>query len=327
MKTEAYTVAVVQQPSVFFDREETLRRAVSYIDEAVSGGARLIVFPETFVPGYPDWVWHIAPENAPVQSALFSKLLANSVDLDAGDLAPMQKAASRHGVTIVCGVDERNAEASRTTIFNTLVTIGPDGSIFNKHRKLMPTYPERLVWGIGDGSGLRVVDTPSGRLGALICWENYMPLARYAIYAQGVEIYVASTWDEGPVWTATMQHIAAEARCWVIGSGSGIHTDDVPADLPYRSEIYPESGWINPGDSVIVSPSGKIIAGPMHEAKGILYADCDPAVARAARRTLDTAGHYSRPDVFELRVNRRRNKPAEFSDDVVSAAPAVTDAI
>jgi len=326
MKNDAYRVAIVQQPSAFFDRDETLRRAVSHVDEAVGGGSRLIVFPETFVPGYPDWVWHVAPERTDIHSVIFGRLLANAIDIDAGDLDPLQRAASRHGVTIVCGVDERNAEASGATIYNTLVTIGADGRILNRHRKLVPTNPERMVWGIGDGSGLRVVDTPSGRLGGLICWENYMPLARYALYAQGVEIYVASTWDEGPVWTATMQHIAAEGRCWVIGSGSGIHTDDVPTDFPFRDEIYPERGWINSGDSVIVAPGGKIVAGPMHEQKGILFADCDPAAARTAHRTLDTAGHYGRPDVFTLRVNRRRLVPAEFSDDELSESLQPLDA-
>ena len=315
MQSSPYRVAVVQYPSVFFDRAETLKRAVSYVDEAASSGARLVVFPETYVPGYPDWVWHIAPEKYDVHSPIFAQLLSNAVDIDGGDLDPLQEAALRHGVTVVCGIDEKNAEFSRTTLYNGVVTIGPDGSILNRHRKLMPTNPERMVWGIGDGSGLRVVDTPSGRVGALICWENYMPLARYALYAQGMDIYVASTWDEGPVWTATLQHIAAEGRCWVLGSGSCVHTRDVPPDFPRRADVYPAEKWINSGDSTIVAPGGKIVAGPLHEETGILYADCDPAEAAAARRTLDAAGHYSRPDVFDFRVNRRQHRPVEFSDE------------
>lgn len=142
-----------------------------------------------------------------------------------------------------------------------------------------------------------------------------MPLARYALYAQGIEIYIASTWDEGPTWAASMQHIASEGRCWVIGSGSCIHTSDIPATFPFRSEIYREEMWINPGDSVIVAPGGKIVAGPLHEEKGILFADCDPAASASARRTLDVAGHYGRPDVFELRINRKAHRSAEFHDD------------
>lgn len=326
MSTSEFRVAVVQHPSVMFDRSETLRRAVEYVDEAVSGGARLVVFPETFIPGYPDWVWRIAPEKSAIHGPIFARLVQNAVDLSGDDLQPLQDRARRHGVTIVCGIDEVNGEFSRTTLYNTLVTIGPDGSILNRHRKLMPTNPERMVWGIGDGSGLRVVDTPSGRIGALICWENYMPLARYAIYAQGVEIYVASTWDEGPVWTASMQHIAAEGRCWVVGSGSCIHTSDIPSDFPHRAEVYPKDKWINSGDSVIVAPGGEIAAGPMHEQKGILFADCDPKAVAAARRTLDAAGHYSRPDVFAFSVNRRHNRPVEFTEDGAAQAPAAVEA-
>ena len=315
MKSDAHRVAIVQRPSVWFDREKTLQNAVASVAEAAAAGARLMVFPESYIPGYPDWVWHVAPERYDLHTPIFTQLLANAIDIERGDLAPLQQAAKTHQVTIVCGIDEINSEFSRTTMYNTLVTIGGDGAILNRHRKLMPTNPERMVWGIGDGSGLRVVDTPSGRVGGLICWENYMPLARYALYAQGVELYIASTWDEGPSWLATMQHIATEGRCWVLGSGSCVHTRDVPADFPYRADVYPEETWINSGDSVIVAPGGKIAAGPLHEVQGILYAECDPAEAAAARRTLDAAGHYSRPDVFELRVNRRAHRPAEFHDD------------
>jgi nitrilase len=314
MKSNPHRVAVIQRPSVYYDRDATLRQAVAAVDEAVAGGAHLMVFPETYIPGYPDWVWRIAPDRYDLHGPVYAKFLENAVDLARGDLQPLQEAARRHGVTIVCGIDELS-EFSRTTMYNTLVTIGADGSILNRHRKLMPTNPERMVWGIGDGSGLRVVDTPSGRVGGLICWENYMPLARFALYAQGIEIYIASTWDEGPTWLATMQHIATEGRCWVIGSGSCIHTSDVPAAFPFRADVYPNDMWINTGDSVIVAPGGTIVAGPLHEEKSILFADCDPAASAAARRTLDVAGHYGRPDVFDLRINRKAHRPVEFSDD------------
>src|SRR5207253_3160952 len=151
------------------------------------------------------------------------------------------------------------------TLYNTLVTIGTDGELLNVHRKLVPTNPERMVWGQGDGRGLRVVDTEFGRVGGLICWENYMPLARYALYADGVQIYIASTWDSGDTWISTMRHIAAEGRCWVIGSGCSLHIDDVPADFPGREHIFAGQEWINPGDSVVVRPGGEIVAGPLHE--------------------------------------------------------------
>ncbi len=212
------------------------------------------------------------------------------------------------------GVHERDGEFSRGTLYNSVVLIGPDGEVLNRHRKLMPTNPERMVWGAGDATGLRVTDTPAGRVGALICWENYMPLARFAIFAQGCEIYIAPTWDEGDTWLSTMRHIALEGRCWVLGNGSSMRGKDIPRDFPDRSRLFPDlEAWFNPGDSVIVDPSGKVVAGPLHEKHGILYADCDPARASAAKRTLDVAGHYGRPDIFRLEVNREARAPVDFA--------------
>jgi nitrilase len=172
-----------------------------------------------------------------------------------------------------------------------------------------------MVWGPGDASGLRVVETEAGRVGALICWENYMPLARYALYAQGVEIYVAPTWDSGDTWVASMRHIAAEGRCWVVGAGCSFHTTDVPADFPGREQLYPEEMWLNDGDSVVVRPGGEIVAGPLHQEHGIVVAEIDAERAVAARRTLDVAGHYGRADVFRLSVDRSPRTPITFDDD------------
>ena len=197
-----------------------------------------------------------------------------------------------------------------------MVTIGSDGEILNRHRKLMPTNPERMVWGLGDASGLRVTETVAGRLGTLICWENYMPLARYALYADGVEIYVAPTWDEGDTWIATMRHIAAEGRCWVIGAGCSLNASDVPAEFPGREQLFPEANeWLNPGDSVIVAPGGEVVAGPLHGQHGLLLADIEPARVPAAHRTLDVAGHYSRNDIFQLIVDRKASDPITYDLD------------
>ena len=313
MPAQSVKVAVVQRAPVFIDRGASLEVAIDAINEVAQEGARIVVFPETFIPGYPFWIWGLRPgDDYVANSELYARLLANSVDLSGSDLQPLQDAAAAKGVVVVCGIHEREGQFSRATIYNTLVTIGTDGMILNRHRKLVPTNPERMVWGQGDASGLKVVETEYGRLGGLICWENYMPLARYALYAEGVEIYVASTWDEGDAWLASMRHIASEGRCWVIASGCALHSSDVPKSFLQREVLISDEKWMNAGDSVIVSPGGKIIAGPLHEKYGILYADIDPAEAGNFHRTLDVAGHYARPDIFSLTIDRSLRPPIRY---------------
>ena len=306
----SHRVAVVQHPPVLLDRKATIDRMVELLGEAAAGGARLATFPETYVPGYPEWIWRLAPGGDYELSAEIHRLLLeNSVDIDAGHLKPVLAAARRHRMTVLVPVHERDP-FSRGTLYNTVLLVGPEGDVLNRHRKLVPTNPERMVWGMGDASGLRVVDTPSGRVGGLICWENYMPLARFSLYAQGVEIYLAPTWDAGSGWLASMRHIALEGRCWVLGNGTAMRGHDIPKSFPQRDRLFPDlDDWFNPGDSVIVDPRGKVVAGPLHEEHGIIYADCDPAAADAARRTLDVAGHYGRPDVFQLQVDRTARAP------------------
>jgi nitrilase len=323
----SHRVAVVQQPPVLLDREASLARALDSLDEAVGNGAELVAFPETYLPGYPEYIWRLLPgADYDLSREIHGRLVANAVDIDAGDLRPIQEAARQHGTIIVMGVHERDGSFSRATLFNTQVTIGADGQILNRHRKLVPTNPERMVWSPGDGAGLRVMETPIGRLGGLICWENYMPLARFCLFAQGIQIYVASTWDEGEVWLATMRHIAAEGRCWVLGSGCSIQARDIPTSFPDRERLYPDPDeWLNPGDSVIVAPGGQVVAGPLHGAHGILYADVDGAAADAMHYTLDVAGHYDRPDVFALTVRRDRSTHITFQDqpgDTEASPPA-----
>ncbi len=307
-------IAVVQRPPVLLNRSRTIVDAVAAVREAAANDARLIVFPEAYIPGYPAWIWRLRPGgDMALAEKLHSLLLANAVSLDGDDLTPLRDAAKEHGVTVVCGIDERDAEFSRGTIYNTVVVIGPEGSLLNRHRKLMPTNPERMVWGLGDASGLKALDTPCGRVGALICWENYMPLARFAMYALGVEIYIAPTYDSGDRWIGTLQHIAREGGCWVVGSGMAFRASDIPESVPGKSELYPDADeWINPGDSVVIEPGGKIAAGPMRRELGVLYADIDLEHVGIARRTLDVVGHYSRPDIFQLHVNTSMLKPVEF---------------
>jgi nitrilase len=310
-------IALVQQPPVFLDRAATLEKAVGAIDEAARAGAQLVVLPEAFVPGYPAWIWRLRPgTDAALSEQLHARLSAQAVDLSTDDLLPLRDAARRHGVTLVCGLHERDSDFGRSTLYNTVVIIGPDGLLLNRHRKVMPTNPERMVWGFGDASGLKAVDTPSGRVGALICWESYMPLARCAMYAQGVQVYVAPTYDSGERWVASMQHIAREGGCWVLGCGVAFQALDIPQGLPGRAQLYPEADeWINPGDSVVVAPGGKIVAGPMHQERGILYAEVDLERVDMARRTLDVVGHYSRPDLFQLQVNTRAARPVDFNGE------------
>ncbi len=305
-------VAIVQQPPVLLNRAATMAAAVGHVRTLAADGVRLVVLPEAYLPGYPDWVWRLRPEGPErrIADELHARLLAEAIDLDGHDLDPLREAAAAAGMTVVVGVDERDGRYSRSTLYCTMVTIGPDGAILNRHRKLVPTNPERMVWGQGDGVGLDVVETPFGRLGGLICWENYMPLARFSLYAQGVDIWVAPNWDDGDTWVSTMRHIAAEGRCWVLGAGYAHNVREIPADFPHRAEIWPDpDAWLNPGDSVIVAPGGAIVAGPLRREYGVLVADIDPTLSAAARRTLDVAGHYGRPDVFRLTVDRSPRLP------------------
>ncbi|WP_458524596.1 carbon-nitrogen hydrolase family protein [Onishia taeanensis] len=309
-------IAVVQQPPVLLNREATLMCAVAAIEEAAGQGAEVVVFPEAFVPGYPIWIWRLRPgSDMALAEELHDRLLRNAINLDGEDLAPLFDAARLHGVTVVCGINERDADFSRGTLYNSVVVIGPDGALLNRHRKLMPTNPERMIWGFGDATGLKVLDTPVGRIGTLVCWENYMPLARYALFAQGIEILIAPTYDAGKKWLGTLEHIAREGGCWVVGCGLALRAADLPEDFPGRAEFYPDpEEWINSGDSVVIAPEGLIEVGPLHAEQGILYGEIDTSRVGLARRSLDVAGHYARPDVFQLKVNNRKQAPVNFAD-------------
>ncbi len=301
-------IAIIQQAPHVLNKGKTLNKMVNIIRDMASQGASLIVFPEAFIPGYPAWIWRLRPGGDwGLCEELHARLLKNSIDLSTDDLIFIQKAAKQYQVTVVFGLNERDNNNSRTTLYNSVITIDFNGQIANHHRKTMPTNPERMVWGLGDGQGLNVIKTPVGRIGSLICWENYMPLARFSLYAQGVEIYIAPTYDSGDNWIGTMQHIAREARCWVLSCGVALERSDFPKDFPNIDELYPEDEqWINPGDSVVVAPSGDIVAGPLSKEKGYLLVDIDLDLAANAKRALDVAGHYSRPDIFKLEVNKER---------------------
>lgn len=308
-------IAVVQKTPVFLDKEKTIQLAVDTVVEAAANGAELVIFTEAFIPGYPAWIWRLRPGGDwGTSEALHHRLLNNAVNVDSDDLEPLFEVAKKHQVTIVCGIEERDNQLSQSTLYNTAITIGPDGTLLNRHRKLMPTNPERMVWGFGDASGLKVVDSPAGKVGTLLCWENFMPLARYALYAQGVEIYIAPTYDSGDGWLGTLQHIAREGCCYVIGCGNLMRGSDIPNDFPEKDSLYPSADeWINPGDSVVIAPGGEIVAGPLSKEAGIMYYDIDRDRVSISRRALDVTGHYSRPDIFQLHVNTQPQSPAVFN--------------
>jgi nitrilase len=307
--------AAVQAAPVFLDRDATIEKVVMLAKEASGNGAELIAFPETFVPTYPDWVWRTTPW---ADSEWYARLFEQSVEVPSAATETMAKAARRSNAYLVIGVNERDGG----TIYNTVLYFAPDGTLMGKHRKLMPTGGERLVWGQGDGSTLSVFDTSFGRLGGLTCWENYMPLARYALYAQGIDVYVAPTWDNSDVWVPTMRHIAKEGRIHVIGVTFCLRASDVPGDLPARNDLYPrDDEWLAKGNSCIVGPDGDLLAGPLEGSEGIVYAELDVEAARRSRREFDPVGHYGRPDVFRLLVDTQE-KPAAALGDPPAGPPA-----
>jgi len=287
-----FKIAAVQAASVFLDREATIDKACALIAEAGQNGARLVVFPEAFIPAYPDWVWAVPPGEEAMLNALYAELHANAVTIPDEATERLCGAARDAEAYVVMGLNERNAEASGASLYNTLLYIDAQGKILGRHRKLVPTGGERLVWAQGDGSTLEAYDTPLGKIGGLICRENYMPLARYSMYAWGTQIYVAATWDRGGPWLTTLRHIAREGRVYVVGCGMALRKADIPDHFEFKQRFYQNEGeWINIGDSAIASPDGEFIAGPLREQEGILYAELDPARMLGSKWMLDVAGH------------------------------------
>jgi nitrilase len=301
-----FKIAAIQASPVFMDLEATVEKACTLIEEAAAAGAALAVLPEAFVPGYPVWVWFVPSGQTHALREVYTELHANAVGIPGPATDRLCQVAARCGIAVTVGVNERNREASDSSLFNTLLFVGPDGRILGKHRKLIPTAGERLVWAQGDGSDLEVFDLPFARVGGLICWENYMPLARYALSAWGEQIHVAPTWDRGEPWISTVRHMAKESRCFIVGSCQAFHKDHIPDRFSFKGRYLGGiEGWVNPGHSLIADPDGKIVAGPLEEQEGILYAEVEPHQLVGPRWQLDVAGHYGRPDIFELKVHRR----------------------
>ena len=305
-KADKIKVAAVQTSPVFLNKKLTVEKVCDLINKAAKKGAKLVVFPETFIPAYPDWVWTVPNSKKAMWNELYSELVKNSISIPDESTKKICNAAKKNKVVVAIGVNERNAEASGSSLYNTLLFIDDKGNIPGRHRKLVPTGGERLIWAQGDGKSLNVYDTSIGKIGGLICWENFMPLARTALYLKGVQIYVAPTWDSSDAWRLSLQHIAREGGMYVIGCCQALQKRDIPAKYEFK-KLYPaEKDWINKGNSVIIDPNGKIIAGPLTAKKDILYAEIDLNEIAKAKWIFDSAGHYARPDVFEFSISSEK---------------------
>ena len=301
-------VACVQAEPVILDRDATIDKLAGLAAEAAGHGASLVVLPEAFIPAYPSSVWAraLAGWADGDAKAAFALLARESLEVPSEAAERLGEIAREHEVWLVTGVTERDP-AHPGTLYNTLLYHAPDGSLALKHRKLVPTNHERLVWGQGDGGGLRAIETDFGRIGGLICWENYMPLARFALYESGVEIYLASTADDGEEWQSTLVHIARESRAFVVSPGHFQRAASYPDDFPLR-HLLDGTEIVGRGGSAILAPDGSYLAGPAYDEEAILYAELDPARLDAERQRFDPAGHYHRPDVFRLRVSPLRTR-------------------
>jgi len=313
------TVAVVQAAPVLFDREATVEKVVEGTAAAAERGARLVLFPEAYVGGYP---WGLKFGTAvggrsPAGRRMWERYWSSAVEIPGPATERMGEAAREAGLHLAVGVVERDTAHSGGTLFCTLLYFGPDGRVLGKHRKLKPTAAERLIWGEGDGSTMPVFETPAGRTGGLICWENYMPLARMAMYGKGVEVYLAPTADARPRWQSTLQHIALEGRCFVLGCNQYVTREMYPDDL--EDEIRAElEGWpevLCRGGSAIYAPLGECLAGPLFDGEGILTAELDPGEVARGKFDFDAAGHYARPDVFRFRVNEAPLPPVKYGEE------------
>ncbi len=307
-------VAVVQAAPVLFDREASTDKVCALIAEASSQGARLILFPEAFIPVYPRGLSFgmVVGSRTPEGRQMWGRYWENSVDVPGPVCDRIGEAARIAGAYVAVGVMERDGDFGGGTLYCSLLYFGPDGRLLGKHRKLKPTAAERLVWGEGDGSTLTVVDTEFGRVGGLICWENYMPLARVAMYGKGVSIYLAPTADARESWQATMRHISLEGRCFVLGCNQYVEKGMYPKDLPGSEELARQPEVMCRGGSVVYSPLGEVLAGPLWDREGILYAELDPGMVGRAKLDFDAVGHYARPDVFQLTVDERPKLPVRY---------------
>lgn len=295
-----HRVAVVQTFPVVGDTPATIKKIEDFLRQASDKGAEVAVFPEALVGGYPKGETFdvVVGTRTPLSRQQFLEYAEQAISLDGPEIETLVVTSAATGVFVVVGIIERLAG----TLYCTAVMIDPVDGVVGNHRKLMPTASERLIWGFGDGSTLDVADSAAGRVGAVICWENYMPLLRQAMYAQGVDLYCAPTVDDRPVWQATMTHIALEGRNFVLSACQAVPKSSFPKGTEFVPQVGNEH-WVIRGGSVIIDPLGTVLAGPVYEEETILYADIDLDDRTRGHFDLDVTGHYGRPDIFELKVN------------------------
>jgi len=304
-------VAVVQVGSVLFDTPRTLDRMQAFCEQAQREEVDLLVFPEAFVGGYPkgaDFGARVG-SRSPEGRDDFLRYYESAIEVPGPETARIGQFAAEMGATIVVGVIERDGG----TLYCTALYVGPDGALLGKHRKLMPTASERLIWGFGDGSTIGVVESPVGRLGAAICWENYMPALRMTMYDQGIQLWCAPTVDDRDIWQSSMRHIAYEGRCFVLSACQYMTRADAPDDYDAIQGNDPDTVLIR-GGSVIVSPLGEVLAGPVYNETALLTAEIDLRDCIRGKYDLDTVGHYARPDIFELSVDTRPKGAVRCAD-------------
>jgi len=309
--------AVAQTATVLFDTAATVERALALMAEAAARGAQLLVFPEAYLGGYPKGAdFHIyVGGRTPAGRAEFKRYFDAAVGIDGPELAVLAEAAGRHRMYVCVGIIEREGG----TLYCTAVYLGPQGTVLGKHRKLMPTALERLVWGFGDGSTLKTVATPFGPLGAVICWENYMPALRMAMYQQRIALYCAPTADDRDSWRSTMQHIALEGRCFVLSACQHLRRSQFPAEQMNNKLPDAPDTVLMRGGSLIIDPLGKVLAGPIFDEDALLCAELDLAVIPTAQMDFDVVGHYARPDVFSLQVHTAPQRAVVFRPDAPDA--------
>lgn len=305
-----YKVAVIQAGSEVMDKEKGIKKTISLIEEAGENNAKIIVFPEAFIPAYPRGMAFGAVVGSRSNEGRkdFANYWRNSIQVPGAETEQIGKAVKKVGAYVVIGVIEKDDSSSQGTLYCTALFFGPDGKLLGKHRKLKPTGSERLIWGEGDGSTMPVFDTPYGKIGSLICWENYMPLARTAMYAKGVQIYIAPTADARDTWLASMRHIAAEGRCFVLSCNQYTTKEMFPEEIASREEFEKLPNELTRGGSCIVDPLGEYIAEPVFGEEKIIYADIDLNKIAEGQFDFDVVGHYSRPDVFQLVVNEKKQE-------------------